>query len=96
MLLRLLYPTAAARSSGVSVWSLVRRSRRSPGLSFSEPTSSSRLSGIQAYDPSMSQDAAHGTSTADELAKLADLRDRGVISEADFQQGKDKILRAAA
>ncbi len=42
------------------------------------------------------QDAAHGTSTADELAKLADLRDRGVISEADFQQGKDKILRAAA
>lgn len=42
------------------------------------------------------QDAAHGTSTtspADELAKLADLRQRGVISESDFQQGKDKILR---
>ena len=42
------------------------------------------------------QDAAGGASTADELTKLADLRDRGVISEADFQQGKDKILKAAA
>jgi Short C-terminal domain len=48
------------------------------------------------------QEAAHGnsngngTGTADELAKLADLRDHGVISEAEFQQGKQKILRAAA
>jgi hypothetical protein len=42
------------------------------------------------------QEAADGTSTADELAKLADLRDHGVISEADFQQGKQNILRAAA
>ncbi len=37
------------------------------------------------------KDAA-GTSSADELAKLADLRDRGVISEAEFQAGKAKIL----
>jgi hypothetical protein len=42
------------------------------------------------------QEAAHETSPADELTKLADLRDRGVISEADFQQGKDKILKTAA
>ena len=42
------------------------------------------------------QEAAHETSPADELTKLADLRDRGVISETDFQQGKDKILKAAA
>ncbi len=42
------------------------------------------------------REAAHGDSTADELAKLADLRDRGVINEADFQQGKQKILRSAA
>ena len=33
-----------------------------------------------------------GTSTADELAKLADLRDRGVITSADFEQQKAKIL----
>jgi len=40
------------------------------------------------------QDAAsgQGTSSADELAKLADLRDRGVITEADFEQQKAKIL----
>jgi len=31
-------------------------------------------------------------STADELAKLADLKDRGVISDAEFQQQKAKIL----
>jgi ABC-type multidrug transport system fused ATPase/permease subunit len=38
------------------------------------------------------QDAAAGTSTADQLAKLADLRDRGVITEEEFQQSKAKAL----
>jgi ABC-type multidrug transport system fused ATPase/permease subunit len=33
-----------------------------------------------------------GDGHADQLAKLADLRDRGVISDAEFQQGKAKIL----
>jgi membrane protease subunit (stomatin/prohibitin family) len=42
------------------------------------------------------QEAGQGTSTADDLVKLSDLRDRGVITEADFQQGKDKILKTAA
>ena len=32
---------------------------------------------------------------ADELAKLADLRDRGVISDAEFQQSKAKVLQSA-
>src|SRR5215468_11056777 len=44
----------------------------------------------QARDQAMRayvRDAAQGSGgTADELAKLADLRDRGVISEAEFQQ----------
>jgi hypothetical protein len=31
-------------------------------------------------------------SSADEIARLADLRDKGVISEAEFQQGKAKVL----
>jgi hypothetical protein len=35
--------------------------------------------------------ASSGTS-ADELAKLADLRDKGVISEEEFQQAKAKAL----
>jgi hypothetical protein len=43
------------------------------------------------------QDAAGSTSgggagAADEIARLADLRDRGVISEDEFQQAKAKAL----
>jgi Short C-terminal domain/Phospholipase_D-nuclease N-terminal len=38
------------------------------------------------------QDAAGSGNSADQLAKLADLRDRGVITEQEFQQGKAKIL----
>ncbi|MGH9290916.1 MAG: SHOCT domain-containing protein [Acidimicrobiales bacterium] len=33
-----------------------------------------------------------GGGAADEIARLADLRDRGVISEAEFQQAKAKAL----
>ena len=36
--------------------------------------------------------AGTGDGSADELQKLADLRDRGVITESEFQQGKAKIL----
>jgi Short C-terminal domain len=35
-------------------------------------------------------------STADELAKLADLRDRGVISPEEFAQAKAHLLGAPA
>ena len=33
-----------------------------------------------------------GTSTADELARLADLKEKGVISDAEFAQLKAKAL----
>jgi len=33
-----------------------------------------------------------GTSTVDELAKLADLRDKGVVTEEEFQVHKAKLL----
>jgi NADH:ubiquinone oxidoreductase subunit 6 (subunit J) len=33
-----------------------------------------------------------GASPADELAKLAELRDKGAISEADFERAKEKLL----
>ena len=36
--------------------------------------------------------ASGGGGSADELAKLADLRDRGVISETEFQAAKVKAL----
>jgi Short C-terminal domain/Phospholipase_D-nuclease N-terminal len=35
---------------------------------------------------------AAGTNSADDLAKLADLRDRGVITPQEFEQQKAKIL----
>jgi Short C-terminal domain/Phospholipase_D-nuclease N-terminal len=35
-------------------------------------------------------------STADQLEKLASLRDRGVITTDEFQREKDKVLAAAA
>jgi hypothetical protein len=38
------------------------------------------------------QDVAPSASVADELAKLADLRDRGVISAADFEAAKSNLL----
>ena len=36
--------------------------------------------------------ASSPASTADQLTKLADLRDRGVISPAEFDREKAKIL----
>jgi Tfp pilus assembly protein PilO len=38
------------------------------------------------------QEAATPTSPADQLAKLADLRDRGVITDEEFARAKAKIL----
>jgi hypothetical protein len=38
------------------------------------------------------QDAAGSPSSADQLAKLADLRQRGVISSAEFENEKSKVL----
>jgi hypothetical protein len=38
------------------------------------------------------QEAAGSQSPADQLAKLADLRDRGVITATEFEREKAKIL----
>jgi hypothetical protein len=38
--------------------------------------------------------AASGGGAADEIAKFVDLRDRGVMTEAEFQQAKTKALAA--
>ena len=51
----------------------------------------------QAADQAMRayvRDAAGSSGPADELAKLADLRERGVISDAEFQQSKAKVLQS--
>ncbi|HEX6516367.1 MAG TPA: SHOCT domain-containing protein [Nocardioidaceae bacterium] len=36
--------------------------------------------------------STNGHGSADEIARLADLRDRGVITEQEFQEGKAKAL----
>jgi len=41
---------------------------------------------------SWAQGAGGGVSTADELAKLADLRSKGVISDGEFDRAKSKLL----
>ncbi len=46
----------------------------------------------QAFSQYVRETAATSTSTADELAKLADLRDRGTISDEEFQHAKAKLL----
>ena len=46
----------------------------------------------QAYQPAPAAPARNGSSSAEEISRLADLRDRGVISEAEFQQGKTLSL----
>ena len=40
------------------------------------------------------QQAAGSPSSADQLAKLADLRDRGVITDGEFEREKAKVLAA--
>jgi hypothetical protein len=41
------------------------------------------------------REVARSTSTADELAKLGQLRDEGVLSAAEFETQKAKLLAAA-
>jgi hypothetical protein len=46
----------------------------------------------EAFKTYVQQTAGTGTSTADELAKLAELKNSGVISDAEFEAQKAKIL----
>jgi hypothetical protein len=46
----------------------------------------------EAFGQYVRQTAGSTTSSADELAKLADLRDRGTISDEEFQHAKAKLL----
>ena len=46
----------------------------------------------QQFDSYVREAAASGGGTADELSKLADLKERGVISDAEFEQQKARLL----
>jgi ABC-type multidrug transport system fused ATPase/permease subunit len=46
----------------------------------------------KAFDEYVQQAAGSGTSTGDELTKLADLKAKGVLTDAEFEAQKAKIL----
>jgi ABC-type multidrug transport system fused ATPase/permease subunit len=46
----------------------------------------------KAFDEYVKQTAGSGGGNADELAKLADLKDKGVLSDAEFAAQKAKLL----
>ncbi len=68
---------------GVLIYLIVR------GRAMHERTADTARSQDQAFRQYVRQAAA---SPADDLAKLADLRDRGVLSEEEFQSAKAKTL----
>ncbi len=47
----------------------------------------------QAFDSYVRQVTSEGSGQADQLAKLADLRARGVLTDAEFEAEKEKVLR---
>ena len=47
-----------------------------------------------AYDGYLARNGTPSSSTADQLAKLADLHDRNVISDQEFDQEKAKVMAA--
>jgi hypothetical protein len=50
----------------------------------------------EAYTAYAGQATKEDGVTAGDLTKLADLRDQGVISDADYERGKEKILHQSA
>jgi len=50
----------------------------------------------EAYGAYAGQAARKADGSSGDLTKLADLRDQGVISDADYERGKEKILHQTA
>jgi hypothetical protein len=75
---------------GVLVYVLAR------GREMSERDIADAQAQDQAFRSYVRDAAGTEGGAADEIAKLASLRDRGVITEDDFQQGKTRVLRKAA
>jgi len=71
---------------GVLVYLIAR------GSSMQERATRQAQQQDQAFRSYVQEAAGEGSSTADQLAKLADLRDRGVITAQEFDQQKAKIL----
>jgi hypothetical protein len=74
---------------GVLVYLIAR------GRSMNERAVQQAQDNEQAFRHYVREAATGGPSVADELAKLADLRDRGVLSPADYESAKNQVLRQA-
>jgi hypothetical protein len=66
------------------------------GSGMSERTQQRKAAAEEEFRDSVRSAAeeAPGSSPATEITKLADLKDRGVITEEEFQQAKSKLLAA--
>ena len=71
---------------GVVVYLIVR------GGEMHERTAQVLQAQDASYDGYHAQNGTRSSSTADQLAKLADLHDRNVISDQEFDQEKAKVL----
>jgi hypothetical protein len=65
------------------------------GRSMNERARAAAARNEEAFGRYVREQATAG-STADELAKLADLRDRGALSDAEYRQAKAKALALEA
>jgi hypothetical protein len=75
---------------GVLMYLIVR------GRSMNERALQASRESEKAFRSYVQDAAGSGGSIADELTKLADLRDRGVITAADYDSAKSKLLGAGA
>jgi hypothetical protein len=74
---------------GVVVYLIVR------GTGMHERTAQVAQARDAAYDSYLAQNGTSSSSnTADQLSKLADLHDRNVISDQEFDQAKAKVMAA--
>jgi hypothetical protein len=64
------------------------------GRSMHERSADAAMRQEEAFRSYVQEAAGSGTNTADQLSKLADLRQRGVISPDEFEQQKNKVLAA--
>ncbi len=71
---------------GVLVYLIAR------GGSMHERAAKQAESQQKAFDDYVKQTAGSGGSSADQLAKLADLKEKGVLTDAEFEAQKAKIL----
>lgn len=75
---------------GVLMYLIVR------GRSMNERALQASQESEKAFRSYVRDAAGSGASIADELSKLADLRDRGVITPADYDSAKAKLIGAGA